>query len=75
MGAAQALSGGITAIVIGAIYDGAGRATAYGATAIGMLVLVAAGLVLAAPFIRDRAAHTVGTVTDPAERDPGMTPV
>ena len=75
MGAAQALSGGITAIVIGAIYDGAGRATAYGATAIGMLVLVAAGLVLAAPFIRDRTAHTVGTVTDPAERDPGMTPV
>ncbi len=47
LGAAQALAGGITAIVIGSIYDDWGRAPAYIAAAIGMLILTAIGMTLA----------------------------
>lgn len=51
IGAAQALTAGITAIVIGGIYDGPGRAAAYSAVAIGMVGFVVVGLWLAAPFV------------------------
>ncbi len=54
MGAAQALSAGITAIIAGALYEGSGRGTAYAAAAAGMIILVVVGLALAAPFIRAR---------------------
>lgn len=47
LGAAQALAGGITAIVIGSIYDVWGRAPAYIAVAFGMLILTTIGMVLA----------------------------
>ena len=47
LGAAQALAGGVTAIVVGTIYDYWGRAPAYIAGAIGMLILTAIGMVLA----------------------------
>ena len=54
MGAAQSVTAGITAVVVGALYEGPGRAVAYGVTGIGMLVFVAAGVWLAWPFIQDR---------------------
>ena len=47
LGAAQALSGGITAIIIGSIYDLWGRAPAYIAAAVGMLLLTTIGMVIA----------------------------
>lgn len=56
LGAAQSLMAGITAIAIGSVYDQAGRAAAYGVAAIGMLVTIAVGLVLASEF------RTKGTV-------------
>jgi len=54
MGAAQSLTAGLTAIVIGAVYEDAGRAVAYAASAVGMVGLTAIGMALAAPFWRDR---------------------
>ncbi len=59
MGAAQALSAGITAIVVGAVYEEFGRAAAYAAAAGGMLLLVALGFALAAPFIRRQQPHHI----------------
>jgi MFS family permease len=52
MGAAQALTAGIAAIVVGSLYENSGRAVAYGAAAVAMVILIAAAVVLAAPFIR-----------------------
>ncbi len=52
MGAAQALVAGVTAIVIGALYETSGRATAYAAGAIGMVALTVVGMTLAARFWR-----------------------
>lgn len=54
MGAAQALAAGITAIVVGALYEHSGREVAYGAAAVGMVALVLVGVALALPFIRGR---------------------
>ena len=54
MGAAQALTAGIAAPVIAGLYEGPGRAVAYGAAAGGMVVLVVIGVALAWPFIQDR---------------------
>lgn len=54
MGAAQSLTAGIAAPVIAGLYEGPGRAVAYGTAAVGMLVLVAIGVALAWPFIKDR---------------------
>lgn len=65
MGAAQSLTAGITAVVIGSLYEGPGRAVAYGAAAVGMLVFTAIGMGLAAPFIRDRTRY-LRTGTEPS---------
>lgn len=54
MGAAQSLTAGIAAPVIAGLYEGPGRAVAYGAAAVGMVVLVVIGVALAWPFIQDR---------------------
>jgi MFS transporter, DHA1 family, tetracycline resistance protein len=54
MGAAQSLTAGVTAMIIGALYQGPGRAVAYATSSVGMLVLVVVGVGLAMPFIRDR---------------------
>ncbi len=54
MGAAQSLMAGIAAPVVAGLYEGPGRAVAYGAAAVGMLVLVVIGMALGWPFIRDR---------------------
>jgi MFS family permease len=54
MGASQSLVAGIAAPIIAALYDGPGRAVAYSAAAVGMVVLVGVGVVLAWPFIQDR---------------------
>lgn len=50
MGAAQSLLAGLTAIAIGGIYEGGGRALAYGVAAAAMVVFVAIGMGLAAEF-------------------------
>lgn len=50
MGAAQALIAGITAIVIGGLYDANGRAVAYGVAAVAMVCFVVIGMALAAEF-------------------------
>ncbi|MEO1063070.1 MAG: MFS transporter [Actinomycetota bacterium] len=68
MGGAQALTAGITAIAIGATYDLSGRAAAYGLTAAGMIVMVAAGLALAAPSWRP------GPVRSPRVDEPASAP-
>ena len=54
MGAAQALVAGITAIIIGGLYDQFGRAAAYIASAVGMFLFVVTALALAAPTWRGR---------------------
>ena len=62
MGAAQSLMAGIAAPVVAGLYEGPGRAVAYGAAAVGMLVLVVIGMALAWPFIRDRRRSLVPVV-------------
>ncbi len=52
IGAAQALFAGITAIVVGGLYDGFGRTVAYSVAAVGMIVCVVVALALAAPTLR-----------------------
>ncbi len=54
IGAAQALTAGVTAIVVGSLYGGQGRFAAYAATAFGMLVCVVVGMYLARDFRRQR---------------------
>lgn len=56
IGAAQALTAGATAIVVGALYGGFGRFVAYAATATGMVVCVVIGLYLGRDFRRQRRA-------------------
>ncbi len=58
MGGAQALTAGVTAIVVGATYDVSGRAAAYGVTAGGMVVMIVAGMALAAPTWRPGPVRT-----------------
>jgi MFS family permease len=55
LGAAQALVAGVMALVTGWLYQGQGRATAYGAAAAAMVVLVVVGLALAGEAGRRRA--------------------
>jgi len=77
MGAAQALVAGIAAIAVGALYEGSGRATAYTASAAGMLVLTAVGMALAARFWRSGRHRTVteaGAGTAPAPATPLQPP-
>jgi len=56
IGAAQAITAGTTAIVIGALYGSSGRFVAYSATAAGILVCVAIALYLGRDFRRERKA-------------------
>lgn len=56
IGAAQALTAGTTAIVIGSIYGSSGRFAAYSATSVGILVCVAIALYLGRDFRRERRA-------------------
>ncbi|MGB1682549.1 MAG: hypothetical protein ACPHFO_09435, partial [Acidimicrobiales bacterium] len=55
IGAAQALTGGITAGVIGGIYESSGRAAAYTTASVAMLIVTAGGMWLAADFWRNRS--------------------
>ncbi len=56
LGAAQALAAGLTAPVIGAIYQSQGRLAAYTTSSAMMLGFVVIGTILAWPFIRSRRA-------------------
>ncbi len=60
MGAAQALVAGITAIIIGSLYEGSGRAVAYAAAAAGMILLVIVGMALAADVWVRRRPRVLG---------------
>ncbi len=62
IGAAQALTAGTTAIVVGALYGSSGRFAAYSATAAGMLVCVAIALYLGRDFRRERKAAAAAVV-------------
>lgn len=64
IGAAQALTAGGTAIVVGSLYGEFGRTVAYSATAIGMLICVAVALYLGRDFRRQRR---LAAATDGAE--------
>ena len=66
MGAAQALVAAITAGAIGAIYEGPGRAVAYGTAAVAMVVLAVIGCALAWPFIRGRTPRYTEAPVAPA---------
>ncbi len=57
IGAAQAITAGTTAIVVGSLYGSFGRLAAYGATAAGMLTCVAIALYLGRDFRRERKAR------------------
>ncbi|MCP3972871.1 MAG: MFS transporter [bacterium] len=66
MGAAQALVAGITAIIIGSLYESSGRPVAYAAATVGMIVLVVVGMALASnvwrrPRTRDSALSKAAT--------------
>lgn len=66
MGAAQSLIAAVTAGVIGALYEGPGRAVAYGTAAVAMVVLAVIGLALAWPFVRGRTVRYVEEPVAPA---------
>ena len=66
MGAAQSIVAGVTAIVMGTLYDSSGRSVAYTVSAISMAVFIAIGMGLAASFWtsgRHKAAATAEAVT------------
>ena len=60
LGGLQTLVAGITALLAGALYEHAGRTTAYAVSATMMVVLVAAGVLLAGPAWRLRGAPDDG---------------
>ena len=65
MGAAQSIVAGVTAIVMGTLYDSSGRSVAYTVSAISMAVFIAIGMGLAASFWtsgRHKAAATAEAV-------------
>jgi MFS family permease len=61
LGGIQTLAAGVTAPVIGALYETYGRDVAYSVSAIAMVALVAGGLVLAGPAWRLRDELGAGT--------------
>ncbi len=70
LGGIQVLVAGVTAPVIGALYETQGRTVAYAAAAAGMVVLIVLGLVLAGPAWRLRDEGD-GDDADLAPADPG----
>ncbi|HMJ78430.1 MAG TPA: MFS transporter, partial [Iamia sp.] len=60
LGGIQVLVAGVTAPVIGALYEGHGRTVAYAVAAAGMVALVALGLTLAGPDWRLRGEQDAG---------------
>lgn len=68
IGAAQALAGGIAAVVIASIYEEQGRAAAYAVGAGGMVVLTAVAMWLGADFWL-RGGHRRAVEAAPAELD------
>ncbi len=63
LGGAQTLTAGLTAIVIGAMYESFGRTWAYATIAVGMVVLVAVGAAMARPHLRPRWSDPVAGAT------------
>lgn len=69
LGGIQTLVAGVTAPVIGALYEHYGRDVAYTVSAVAMVVLVVVGLVLAGPAWRLRDDGTAIGATDLATAD------
>lgn len=70
LGGIQVLVAGVAAPVIGALYEVHGRAVAYTAAAVGMVLLVVGGLLLAGPAWRLRDEAGADEVQDRAPADP-----
>lgn len=70
LGGIQVLVAGVSAPVIGALYEGHGRTVAYTVAAAGMVVLVALGLALAGPAWRLRGDPAVIADQDLGPADP-----
>ena len=68
LGGIQTLIAGITAPIIGVLYEHSGRALAYSVAAISMVVLIGAGMLLAGPHRRLRDPG--GPAGDRAPADP-----
>lgn len=67
LGAAQAVSAGLVAMVTGSLYDSFGRTTAYAACAAIMVLLTVTGAVLARPAWGLRRPVAASAGTEPAE--------
>ncbi|MEM8924766.1 MAG: MFS transporter [Actinomycetota bacterium] len=72
LGAAQALAAGIMAMATGALYQWAGRTTAYVTASVVMIVLIAVAMALSAGTWRRRGWQRERLPTDPVEA--GATP-
>lgn len=66
LGAAETLTGGITAQLAGALYTVGGRELAYSVCAVVMLAMAAGAFLLAGPEYRSRRAPDAATEPDPA---------
>ena len=73
IGAGQALAGGISAVVVGSIYESSGRATAYTTGAVAMLVTLVIGMWLAKDFWM-RSQHREGAEITPTGAAPTRRP-
>jgi MFS family permease len=69
LGGIQTLTAGVTAPIIGALYEHAGRDVAYAASAVAMVVLVVIGVLLAGPAWRLRDERTAGARDELASAD------
>ncbi len=74
LGGIQTLVAGIAAAVIGVIYEHGGRLAAYSTSAVAMVLLVVAGMVLAGAHRSLRDTAMTGTVSPTSESDAGDHP-
>jgi MFS family permease len=66
LGAAETLSGGVTAVLAGVLYDVGGRTLAYTVCSVVMLVLASTAWLLAGPDLRRRHDVVESPVVDPS---------
>ena len=66
LGAAETLTGGLTAVLAGALYSWGGRTLAYSTCSVIMVMLAGGAYVLAGPEYRRRSAPDEAIVPDPA---------
>ena len=64
LGAAETLTGGLTAVLAGVLYSVGGRVLAYTVCAVVMVVMAIAAYVIAGPDLRNRRSAEVVVVDD-----------